>query len=192
MTLAMANRTHAAQMPGSETCFRVLGVRVNALQVPDVITRMEEWIRCRAGCRPIAATGMHGIVEAQHDASFKGVLNKTDLVVPDGMPLVWLGRRQGHQLRRRVYGPDLLLGFCEGSVRRGYRHFFYGGKPGVADDLVESLKSRFPGLNAVGACSHPFGQKSAQEERQIEERIARAAPDVLWVGLGTPKQERWM
>src|SRR4029077_8399867 len=89
--LAMAHHTRAANMFGSEPCFQVLGVRVNALQIPDVIARMEEWIHDRKGCHSVAATSMHGIVEAQHDPSFKELLNTTDLVVPDGMPLVWLG-----------------------------------------------------------------------------------------------------
>ncbi len=180
----------------SSTCenpsFDVIGVRTDAMQTEQVIEQMQRWIGEGNGCHSIAATSMHGIVEAQHDASFKEVLNETDLVVPDGMPLVWLGRRQGHQLRRRVYGPDLLLGFCEESIRHSYKHFFYGGEPGVAEDLAESMKRRFPGLNVVGTCSPPFWELSAQEEREMEELIARAAPDVVWVGLGTPKQERWM
>jgi N-acetylglucosaminyldiphosphoundecaprenol N-acetyl-beta-D-mannosaminyltransferase len=167
-------------------------VRINAVQIGQVVERMKGWIRERDGCHSIAATSMHGIVEAQHDSSFKEILNSTDLVVPDGMPLVWLGRHQGHLLRRRVYGPDLLLTFCEESAKKGYRHFFYGGEPGVAERLGASLKARFPGLNVVGMCSPPFRQLSANEEEEMIGMIGRAAPDVLWVGLGTPKQERWM
>jgi N-acetylglucosaminyldiphosphoundecaprenol N-acetyl-beta-D-mannosaminyltransferase len=153
---------------------------------------MQGWIRERNGCYSIAATGMHGVVEAQHDLEFKQILNATDLVAPDGMPLVWLGRRQGHPLRTRVYGPDLLLAFCEQSAGRGCRHFFYGGEPGVAERLAESLKTRFPGLHVVGTYSPPFRPLTAAEDEEIVALIGRAAPDVLWVGLGTPKQERWM
>jgi N-acetylglucosaminyldiphosphoundecaprenol N-acetyl-beta-D-mannosaminyltransferase len=173
-------------------CFTVLGVKINAVQVGQVVERMKGWIRERDGCHSIAATSMHGIVEAQHDPSFKEILNSTDLAVPDGMPLVWLGRHQGHLLRRRVYGPDLLLAFCEESAKKGYRHFFYGGEPGVAERLGASLKARLPELNVVGTCSPPFRQLSANEDEEMIGMIGRAAPDVLWVGLGTPKQERWM
>jgi N-acetylglucosaminyldiphosphoundecaprenol N-acetyl-beta-D-mannosaminyltransferase len=172
--------------------FGVLGVRTHAAQIAGVLERMQGWIRERSACHAIAATSMHGIVEAQHDPFFKEILNATDLVVPDGMPLVWLGRLHGHGLSRRVYGPDLLLAFCEESASQGYRHFFYGGEPGVTEQLAESLKVRFPELNVVGTCSPPFRPLSAKEDEEMVEMIDRVAPDVLWVGLGTPKQERWM
>lgn len=172
--------------------FDVLGVRLQAVQTLDVVARMEQWIRECDRCHSIAATGMHGIVEAQRDSRFKEVLNATDLIVPDGMPLVWLARRQGHDLPRRVYGPDLMLDFCKETQAQGYRHFFYGGEPGVADQLAESLKGRFPGLQVAGTYCPPFRPLSREEDDEIVAMISRAAPDVLWVGLGTPKQERWM
>src|SRR6266481_631040 len=84
-----------------DNAFKVLGVRVNAVQIPEVVSQMERWISERSGCHFIAVTGMHGVTEAQHDPSFKQILNSADLVVPDGMPLVWLGRRHGHPLKRR-------------------------------------------------------------------------------------------
>ncbi len=174
------------------SCFRVLGVRVDAVQIPDVAVSMEQWIAARGGCRYVAVTGMHGVTEAQHDAALKSILNAADLVVPDGMPLVWLGRMRGHALRRRVYGPELMLTFCEHSARRGYRHFFYGGAPGVAEQLAENLARRFPGLQVAGAYCPPFRALTAEEEAEVLGRIHAAAPDVLWVGLSTPKQEQWM
>jgi len=190
----MANLTRAGQMFGSETYFRVLGVRVNALQIPEVITRMEEWIHDRGGCHSIAATSMHGIVEAQRDPAFKGILNSADIVVPDGMPLVWMGRRQGHHLPRRVYGPDLMLAFCEKTVGRGYRHFFYGAErePDVPERLAKTLKRQFPGTIVVGTYSRPVGPLNLEQEEEIVSLISRAAPDVLWVGLGELRQVRWM
>jgi N-acetylglucosaminyldiphosphoundecaprenol N-acetyl-beta-D-mannosaminyltransferase len=170
----------------------VLGVCVDTVQIPDVIARMEEWIRKGTARHSIAATSMHGIVEAQHDPTFKTILNATDLVVPDGMPLVWLGRRKGHHLPRRVYGPDLMLEFCEKTAGSGYRHFFYGGEPGVPERLAESLKRRFPSMEVCGTFSPPFRPLALAEDEEIVTMISRAAPNVLWVGLGAPKQERWM
>jgi exopolysaccharide biosynthesis WecB/TagA/CpsF family protein len=172
--------------------FEVLGVRVHAAQLQNAVARMEKWIHDRDRCHTIAPTSMHGIVEAQHDPSFKEILNSTDVVAPDGMPLVWLGRRRGHPLPRRVYGPDLMLDFCEKTAGRGYRHFFYGGEPGVPERLAESLKRRFPSLEVCGTFSPPFRPLHPEEDKEIVSMISRAAPDVLWVGLGTPKQERWM
>jgi N-acetylglucosaminyldiphosphoundecaprenol N-acetyl-beta-D-mannosaminyltransferase len=172
--------------------FEVLGVQIDAVQTEDLVARMEEWIHNHSRCHTIGPTSMHGIVEAQHDPSFKEILNSADAVVPDGMPLVWVGRRKGHHLPRRVYGPDLVLEFCEKTVGRGYRHFFYGGEPGVPERLAESLKRRFPAIEVCGTFSPPMRPLDPQEDKEIVTLISRAAPDVLWVGLGTPKQERWM
>jgi N-acetylglucosaminyldiphosphoundecaprenol N-acetyl-beta-D-mannosaminyltransferase len=190
----MVAQAQVTQAFESHVCFQVLGVRVDAVQVSDIVARMEDWIRARSGscCHTIAPTSMHGIVEAQHDPSFKEILNSTDAVVPDGMPLVWLGRRRGHHLPRRVYGPDLVLEFCEKTAGRGCRHFFYGGEPGVPERLAESLKRRFPTIEVCGTLSPPFRPLDPEEDKEIATLISGAAPDVLWVGLGTPKQERWM
>jgi N-acetylglucosaminyldiphosphoundecaprenol N-acetyl-beta-D-mannosaminyltransferase len=99
---------------------------------------MEHWIAEHNACHFIAVTGMHGVTEALQDAHFKQILNSADLVVPDGMPLVWLGRRHGHRVRRRVYGPELMRTFCH-VTGPAYRHFFYGGMPGVPALLAETL-----------------------------------------------------
>lgn len=172
--------------------FRVLGVRIAAMQIPDVIKQMETRIAHRDGSHFIAVTNVHVVMEARNDPSFRKVLESADLCVPDGMPLIWVGRLRGHLLERRVYGPDLLLDFCHETYDKGYRHFFYGGAPGVAETLAERLKERFPSLNVVGVCSPPFRPLTAEEDAQQIEMIHLAAPDVLWVGLGCPKQERWM
>lgn len=172
--------------------FQVLGVRVDAVQIPDAVSRMEDWIRKRDACRFVAVTGMHGVTEAQHDGAFKKILDSAGLVVPDGMPLVWLGRVRGHSLKRRVYGPELMLAFCERTEKKGYRHFFCGGAPGVPERLAAVLQRRFPSLQTVGTYSPPFHPASAEEDEGIVAKINAAAPDVLWIGLSTPKQERWM
>lgn len=173
--------------------FRVLGVGVDAVQIPEVVVQMESWIGERSGqSHYIAVTGMHGVTEASADEAFRKILNTADLVVPDGMPLVWLGRLRGFPLRRRVYGPELMLTFCQQTAARGYRHFLYGGAPGVPEQLAEVLSSRCPGMIIAGTYSPPYRQLTPQEDQDIAAMINQADPDVLWVGLSTPKQEHWM
>lgn len=180
-------------MKPSDSQFRVLGVRVDAAQIPKVIARMEEWIARREGCRFVAVTGMHGVTEAQHDGKFKEILNAAELVVADGYPLVWLGRRKGFaSLRRRVYGPELMEAFCEQTARKGYRHFFYGGAPGVAKELAERFAERYPGLEVAGTYCPPFRAMTDEEDGEAVAAIEEARADIVWVGLSTPKQERWM
>lgn len=174
------------------TSFCVLGTQIAAVQVYDVIQQMEQWILQRRRSHFIAVTNVHVVMEARHDCHFKKVLDSADLRVPDGMPLIWVGRLRGHSLPRRVYGPDLLLDFCRETPEKPYRHFFYGGAPGVAESLGEQLCARFPHLKIAGAYSPPFRSLTPQEDAEQIAMINQAAPDVLWVGLGCPKQERWM
>jgi N-acetylglucosaminyldiphosphoundecaprenol N-acetyl-beta-D-mannosaminyltransferase len=174
------------------SCFPVLGVSVDAVRIEDVCVILEQWIQQRHRCHYVAVTGMHGIMEAQYDPSFRTILNSADLVVPDGMPLVWLGRLRGIELRRRVYGPDLMLSVCEQTTSRGWRHFLLGGAPGVSDRLATALTSRFPGLQIAGTCSPPFRPLTQREDDELVAAINRASADVVWVGLSTPTQERWM
>jgi N-acetylglucosaminyldiphosphoundecaprenol N-acetyl-beta-D-mannosaminyltransferase len=181
---------HASQHKSPS--YEVLGVRVDAVQIPDVVSRMEEWIKRRDACRYIAVTDMHSLMQAQHAESFKKILLDADLVVPDGFPLVWLGRRKGLALRRRVYGPELMERFCEESTGQGYRHFFYGGAQGVAEGLSIRLAARFPGLQIAGAYCPPFRPLTQQEDEEVVSAINSVRADVVWVGLGAPKQERWM
>jgi N-acetylglucosaminyldiphosphoundecaprenol N-acetyl-beta-D-mannosaminyltransferase len=181
---------HEFQRKASSYC--VLGVRVDAVQIPDVVSTMKSWIGRRGVCRYIAVTDMHSLMEAQHAVSFKRILQDADLVVPDGFPLVWLGRRKGFALRRRVYGPELMERFCEETAASGYRHFLYGGAPGVAEDLATRLAVRFPGLQIAGAYCPPFRPLTQEEDLQVLSLINEARADIVWVGLGAPKQERWM
>src|SRR6202158_2027780 len=154
MATAIQQQADRTTLPAPS--FSLLGVRVDAVQIPDAVRRMEEWIARRDSCPYIAVTGMHGVMEAQHDARFKTILNSAGLVVPDGMPLVWIGRRHGFDLRRRVYGPELMATFCKQTASKGYRHFFYGGAPGVAEDLAARFVSRFSGVIVAGTYSPPL------------------------------------
>jgi N-acetylglucosaminyldiphosphoundecaprenol N-acetyl-beta-D-mannosaminyltransferase len=130
-------------------------------------------------------------MQSRWDPTFRRIHNKAGMVTPDGMPLVWLCRAAGRDVSR-VYGPDLLLAAGAHSVAKGYRHFFYGGAPGIADTLAALLRQKFPGLTVVGTHSPPFRDLAEAEARDVAALINRASPDIVWVGLSTPKQERWM
>jgi N-acetylglucosaminyldiphosphoundecaprenol N-acetyl-beta-D-mannosaminyltransferase len=170
--------------------FRVLGVKVNAIQIPQVVAQIERWIAQRSASHYIAVTGMHGVTEAQHDSYFKQILNAADMVVPDGMPLVWLGRRHGHRMERRVYGPEMMQTFCRETSDK-YRHYFYGGAEGVPELLAETLQREY-GVQVAGKYSPPFRPLTKEEDEEVIARINASEADVLWIGLSTPKQERWM
>jgi N-acetylglucosaminyldiphosphoundecaprenol N-acetyl-beta-D-mannosaminyltransferase len=172
--------------------FKVLGVRVHALQIPETVAQVEAWIEQRAPERFVSFSGMHGVSESLLDRSIRDVLNAADLVVPDGMSLVWVGRRRGlaKRLQRRVYGPEFMETFIRETGGR-YRHYFYGGADGVADRLAEKLHRRY-GIQVAGTYCPPFRPLTGQEEADLEAKVRAASPDLLWVGLSTPKQERWM
>ncbi|MBW3660431.1 MAG: WecB/TagA/CpsF family glycosyltransferase [Gemmatimonadetes bacterium] len=169
----------------------VLGVGVSAIDMTDALSRIEEWIDRRTP-HYVTVTGVHGVMESQRDEELRRIHNAAGLVTPDGMPLVWLSRLSGFHDVRRVYGPDLMLECCARSVERGWKHFLYGGAEGVPELLAERLRERFPGIDIVGAYSPPFRPLTDEEDERIVETIDRSEADIVWVGLGTPKQERWM
>jgi N-acetylglucosaminyldiphosphoundecaprenol N-acetyl-beta-D-mannosaminyltransferase len=155
-----------------------------------VIHQIEDWIATRVNGRFIAVTGMHGVSESLDDSKLRDILNAADLVVPDGMSLVWVGRLRGCDLKRRVYGPELMESFCASTGPR-YRHFFYGGAPGVAERIASVEQTRHR-IQIAGTYTPPFRPLTPEEERELAEMVERSRADILWVGLSTPKQERWM
>ena len=169
----------------------ILGVGVSALNM-ELALRETESLLQRGEQGYVCVTGVHGIMEAQSEEQFRDILNRSFLTTPDGMPTVWLGRLHGFRQMSRVYGPDYMLGLCERSVERGYRHFLYGGKAGVAEDLRAELTRRFPGLKIVGTYTPPFRPLNAEEENDLRSQLEASQADILWCGLSTPKQERFM
>ena len=169
----------------------ILGVGVHAIAMGDAVRTMEETVRA-GGKGYVCVTGVHGISEAQRDPGLRGILNRALLNVPDGKPPVWVGHWYGHAAMDRVYGPDLMLEVCRVSAEKGYTHFFYGGKAGVAEELAAVLQSRFAGLRVVGTYTPPFRPLTAEESTALRAQVAAARPDFFWVGLSTPKQEHFM
>ena len=169
----------------------VLGVGISVLNLRTALDAIAAAVReRRKGC--VCVTGVHGVMEAQHDEAFKNILNGALLCTPDGMPMVWAGKLNGHREMSRVYGPDLMLDVCAWSETSGCKHFFYGGADGVAELLAHNLKARFPRLQIVGTFTPPFRALNADEEKKLAAQVAAAQPDILWVGLSTPKQEKFM
>jgi N-acetylglucosaminyldiphosphoundecaprenol N-acetyl-beta-D-mannosaminyltransferase len=169
----------------------ILGVRVSAVSLHSAARRIDDWAK-RGERHYVAVTGVHGLIEAQDDPAFKRILNGAGLCVPDGVPLVWLSRLAGRSHVTRVFGPDLMLEVSALLARRRGRAFYYGGQEGVADQLAASMVARFPGLRTAGVHCPPFRPLEAAERREAIARINASEADVLWVGLSTPKQERWM
>jgi N-acetylglucosaminyldiphosphoundecaprenol N-acetyl-beta-D-mannosaminyltransferase len=176
--------------PGARV--NILGVGVCPVTPARVHSTIEHWI-ATSDRQYVCVSGIHGVMESQRDEALRAIHNAAGLVVPDGMPLVWLSRLWGSgENVERVYGPDLLLECCDRSRTAGYRHFFYGGAPGVPDLLKARLCARFPGLTVAGMYSPPFRALTPEEDAEVIRQINAARPDIVWVGLSTPKQERWM
>ena len=169
----------------------VLGVGISVLNLRTAVDAIAAAVRDRRKGY-ICVTGVHGVMEAQDDEAFQKILNGAFLCTPDGMPMVWAGKLAGHREMSRVYGPDLMLDVCAWSEASGCRHFFYGGADGVAELLAQKLKTKFPKLVVAGTFTPPFRRLNADEEKQLQEQIRATKPDILWVGLSTPKQEKFM
>lgn len=169
----------------------VLGVQVSAINLGQALDVLDHWITT-GSANYVCVTGVHGVMESRRDERLRDIHNAAGLVTPDGMPLVWWTRARGWSHVGRVYGPDLLLACCERSITTGYRHFFYGGGECVADLLARRLSRRFPGLIVAGTYTPPFRPLTPDEDEQVVARINETAPDIVWVGLSTPKQEYWM
>jgi N-acetylglucosaminyldiphosphoundecaprenol N-acetyl-beta-D-mannosaminyltransferase len=134
---------------------------------------------------------VHSIVEAQANPALKAAFESAGAVATDGVPLVWVARWRGAKEAERVCGPDVMLSLCDEGRERSLRHYFLGGRTGVPEALAERLRQRYPGLLVVGAESPPFRTLTPEEDANQLARINAAEPNVLWVGLGSPKQEIW-
>ena len=169
----------------------ICGVWINNVTRAEAIGRIERLIAERKPSYVVTPNVDH-VVRFQTDADFRRIYDGASLVTADGMPLLWAGRFLGTPFKERVCGSDLLPDFCAAAAAKGYKIFFLGGAPAAADKAAEVLTKRHPGLRIVGSYCPPFGfEKDEEENRKIVERIKGTAPDILFVGLGSPKQEKW-
>lgn len=169
----------------------VLGVGLSAVNLDQAVDLICRSVRDRKR-EYICLAPAHSVMDCYHDPQLRKVFNRSAMVVPDGMSMVWLAKLIGHRQVGRVYGPDLMLALCAASLRHGFSHYFYGGGEGVAPELAIHLQRRYPGLKVAGTLSPPFQELSTAKDEEIVRQINTANPDLVWVGLGSGKQERWM
>jgi N-acetylglucosaminyldiphosphoundecaprenol N-acetyl-beta-D-mannosaminyltransferase len=169
----------------------ILGVGVSAVNMRMAVSQIEEWVTRREP-NYVIATPVNCIVECLRDETLRGIYNRAGMITPDGMPLVWVSKLMGHAHVNRVYGPDLMLALCQRSLQSGLRHFFYGGwPPEVLNKLTVKLRNKYPGIQIAGSYSPPFRELTLDEDAQIVEKINAAQPDIVWIGLGSVKQDYW-
>lgn len=169
----------------------VLGVEISCTDIPNAVESIATWI-AEGERQYVCVTGMHGVMESRNDTALRSVHNDAGLTTADGMPMVWAGRWAGSKAIARVYGPDLMEALLARGAREGWTSYFVGGGPGVAEKLTLRLRESNPAIAVVGHASPPFRPVSESEDRELTDAINQAGPDIVWVGLGTPKQELWM
>ena len=169
----------------------ILGVGVSAINMSQALQIIAGWMDDHTP-RYVCVTPAHAVMECYRQPQLRSIYNNSGLTTPDGMSIVWLLKLLGFSHVDRVYGPDIMLEVCRSSQDSGYKHYFYGAAPGVADQLAENLLKKFPGLKIVGVESPPFRELTDAENQEMMKRIRSASPDIVWVGIGSPRQEKWM
>ena len=171
----------------------VLGVGISEINLTNAVSFLVATAQeNRKGY--VCVTGVHGVIESQKDDHLRSIHNESLLTVPDGMPLVWAGRQQGFKNIGRVYGPDLMLKLCAATAQPNtpFKHFLFGATPDILEKLNKHLVSQFPHLQIVGQFAPPFRALNTKEEQQLTTMVNKAKPHFFWVGLSTPKQEKFM
>jgi N-acetylglucosaminyldiphosphoundecaprenol N-acetyl-beta-D-mannosaminyltransferase len=171
---------------------KVIEVRVDRVDYAGACSQAIQWAQANARKSYICAANVHMVMEAYDSPEFSKVVNNASLVTPDGMPLVWLMRLKGERGQQRVYGPTLMLHVLQAAAREDVLVGFYGGTPEVLRKLVKRMQTRFAGLTISFAWSPPFSKLSEQEDAEMVNRINQSGTQILFVGLGCPKQEIWM
>jgi N-acetylglucosaminyldiphosphoundecaprenol N-acetyl-beta-D-mannosaminyltransferase len=191
--MKVTNAASLAEPPGGSVRRRdVLGIPMAMTDYAGAMEVMDQMVDERkAGW--VCAAAVHSVMVAQDDPLMRTALTDAVITVPDGMPIVWAANMLGEDLPNRVYGPELMHRYCDRSVERGHRIWLYGGRDqGALVQLALTLRKKHPGIKIVGGYSPPFRPLTEEEDATIAHQINQAKPDVLWVGIGVPKQEKWM
>ena len=181
----------AEHSPAQSQAAMVGPLRISRLKLVEVLGLLDA-MRSAGQQHSVSFCEANLLVAALEDPTIAQALNESDLILPDGMIVMLWARANGQRLPERIPGPGFMLAACEHGLSRGYRHYFYGGEEGVADELAMRLQAQFPGLIVAGTYCPPFRPLTADEEVDLYRQIEAARPDLLWVGLGGPKQALWM
>ena len=171
--------------------YEILGVDFDLVSYTDVLRTIQD---CRENEQHqyIILTPPHSLLMCQRDPLLRQATDDAALILPDGVGIILAAKLLGYPNFGRVTGPTLMLKICDWGREEGLRHFFYGGAPGVADALAAKLKSNYPGLDVAGTYCPSFHELTPEEDAEVLQQINTTKPDIVWVGLGSPKQEKWM
>jgi len=176
---------------GKPLCANLLGVPISAVNMESAIGVISRHLG--SGVKGyVCATGVHGILESLRNAAVADAFAASLMNVPDGTPTVWVGRIQGFRAIDHVIGPALMREVFRRREFSEYSHFFYGGKPGIAEELAATMLRQFPWIRVAGTYTPPYRELTPEEECAVASRINACEPDIIWVGISTPRQELWM
>jgi len=168
----------------------VVGTPVSATSIEQVLDLLEH--RPDDKATVIAFCNVHSVMTARRDPSVAAALAGADVAAPDGMPIVWGLRAMGREAQRRVDGPTFMQEALRAGIARGWSHYFYGSTEDTLGELMKAVRQTVPGVVIVGSCAPPFRPPTDEDIHDAARRIRDANPDLVWVGLGMPKQELWM
>lgn len=175
----------------SNETFTIFGAKINATTVQSVVETIDDWIQQKKRDY-IILTGAHGIIEMQHDKTLLQINNNSGLTTPDGMPAVWIGRLKGIRNIEKTYAPDIMRAVFKHGIKKGYNHYFYGGDEQLLEDLRNAIQNKYPGIKIAGTYAPPFRPLAETEKAEILRELNASQCDIVWVGLGCPKQDKWI
>ncbi|HRE47521.1 MAG TPA: WecB/TagA/CpsF family glycosyltransferase [Aggregatilineales bacterium] len=170
----------------------IFGIRTTAQTFADALSQLTTWSADPIGRRYVCTCPVYTLMRGVDDPAVGAALRHADMVTADGMPLVWVQRHRGFPHAERVYGPDLVWGLCERTAESPLRHAFWGGLPGIPERMAAVLVKTYPGLHVAGAVSPPVRPLENQPDAAVITQLNALNADVLWVGLGSPKQDQFM
>lgn len=186
--MAELRRSYLKEIPS----ITILRTRVNAIEIPDIIQYIQNLISKKQCHNYIVVANVDTIITSKFNALMQEAVNNSSLAIPDGFPLLIMQRLFGNSLKKRAYGPDLMRQFLQATENYGYSHFFYGATENTLNKLTNNIVTLFPKTKISGSYAPPFRPLTKEEDNKIIEMINNIAPDVLWIGIGCPKQELWM